>query len=813
METSDPRHETPARRAAIPHWAAAGGTEEHRPDRPGPCFRVLGLLEVRGLGPILLTARRQQVVLAVLLLNANRVVSLPSLVHALWGSTPPATARAQIQSCVSVLRRSFCAAGLGERIMTRGAGYIIDVAPAELDLRVFEDLVVRGRSALAAREPARARAAFRQALALWRGDPLDGIDSATVHANRVRILERRVEVLEDCIDAELQLGLHCEVVGEIADLAAEHPLRERLVGQLMTALHRGGRRAEALDMYRQVRRRFVEELGLEPSPFVRRLHQDILTDGADPGRAESAARQAGIAGAVPRMLPARTPCFTGRAELLGGLRRRLVEDRGPGAALVAVIAGRAGVGKSAAAIEAAHLLAGDFPDGQLYARMTDGVGRAENTADVLERFLRVLGFGTAEIPADLDSRAALYRSAIAGRRTLAVVEDAVDEAQVRPLVPGTPSSRLIVTTRARTADLPGSVSFELDVLDAQGGLDLLAAVLGRSRVAAEPEEAGELIELCGGLQLALAIVAGRLHARPYWTFAHVVGMLRAETTRLDQLSHKEASVRASMQRGYRDLPPVARRLYARLALLSPGSYGAWLSAPLLDLDPASASDALELLVDARLVDVVGGAGAETRYRLHELARIHARERLLADEPTGEQAAALHRVLGAWLCLADEALQRQGGGWLGQPGTAPRWPVAPTVSSGLLADPSAWYERERPAILAAVRQAAEANAAAYCRDLALCAAELSEGWHRFADWQDCAEHALLAARRAGDRTWEAVMQYVLGEAHRREKQHAEAAARTDLALDVIRRLGDPDTAWYERPPRSLAVVEPAVRAAG
>jgi DNA-binding SARP family transcriptional activator len=805
VETLVPRHETPARQAETPPWTAAGVGDEPRPDRPAPAFRLLGLLEVRGLGPVLLTARRQQVVLAVLLLNANRMVSLQRLAHAVWGSTPPATARTQIQNCVSALRRSFSIAGLGERIATRGAGYAMEVAPAELDLRVFEDLAARGRSALAAREPARARAAFREALALWRGDPLTGIDSGTVEANRVRILERRVEVLEDCVDAELQLGLHREVVGEIADLAAEHPLRERLAGQLMTALHRSGRRAEALDMYRKLRRRFIEELGLEPGPSVRRVHQDILTDSGDSGRTESVVREAGVAGTasstlgtVPRMLPARTPCFTGQAELLDALRRRLVDDCGPGAAVVAVIAGRAGAGKSAAAIEAAHLLSGDFPDGQLYARMTDGVGRAQNTADVLEQFLRVLGFGAAEIPADLDSRAALYRSAIAGRRTLAVVDDAVDEAQVRPLVPGTASSRLIVTTRARAADLPGSIAFELDALGVEGGLELLTAVLGRARVAAEPREASELIELCGGLQLALAIVAVKLHARPHWTLAHVVRLLRDDSARLDQLSHREVGVRASMQREYRDLPQVARRLYGRLALLAPGGYGSWVSAPLLDLDPAAASDALETLVDARLVDVSGGAGAEARYRFHELARVHAREQLLADEPAAERAAALQRVFGAWLCLADEALLRRGGGWLGHPGKAARWRVAEAVRSEVLADPSAWFERERSALLAAVHQTAEANAVAYCRDLALSVAELAEGWHRFEDWRESGEQALQAARRTGDRTWEAVMQYVLGEAHRRDKRYAEAAACADLALGMFR--GSDAAARYGRAPR-------------
>ncbi|EOD68402.1 AfsR/SARP family transcriptional regulator, partial [Amycolatopsis vancoresmycina] len=244
----------------------------------GPGFRVLGLLQVHGREPVVVTARRQQVVLALLLLNGNRVVPLEVLLDALWGAAPPATARAQVQTCVSALRRALATAGLGERISARGSGYCLDLAPGELDLHAFEALVARGR---AARRPEDARAAFREALALWRGDPLTGIDSGVVRAHQVRIAERRVEVLEDCLDAELELGLHREVVGEISVLTEEHPLRERFVLQLMTALHRCGRRVEALAAYRAVRRRFVDELGLEPGAALRELHQDILAGSSE----------------------------------------------------------------------------------------------------------------------------------------------------------------------------------------------------------------------------------------------------------------------------------------------------------------------------------------------------------------------------------------------------------------------------------------------------------------------------------------------------------------------------------------------------
>lgn len=729
-----------------------------------PSFRMLGLLQVRSAR---VTARRQQVVLAMLLLNANRVVPLESLLDALWGGTPPATARAQIQTSISALRRLFVTAGVGERIRVRGLGYTIELAPAELDLHVFEDLVSRGRAELAAAKPDAAREAFRSALALWRGEPLTGVDSGTVRANQVRIAERRVEAFEDCFDAELQLGLHNEIVGEISTMVEEFPLRERFVGQLMTALHRCGRRVEALAAYRAVRQTFVDELGLEPGDELRRLHQDILN-----GHAEPPSKPTASTGSVPRMLPARVPYFTGNGAVLMALRAQLTDDQGP---LVAVITGRGGVGKSTVAVEAAHSLAKQFPDGQLYARMT------ENLADVLERFLLALGF--TAIPADVEGRAALYRSAIADRRVLTIVEDVDDLAQIRSLVPCAESSRLIMTTRARIAQLPGSSVFELDVLRGQDGIELLSAMVGRDRVWAEMAEAGQVVDLCGGLQLALSRAASMLAARPHWTFAHLVARLR------DDL---DPQVRASFQRGFPALSEASRKLFARLGSLETASFASWVAAPLLDLDTVTAADALEGLVDARLVDVTG-SGVGTRYRLHKLARIHARELLAVQDNDGY----LSRLFGAWLALADEARLRQG---FGTRGDASRWPV----ETAALADPTGWYGQERAALLDTVRHAASVDAVEHCWNLAVAIADLAGAQRMFGDWRDSNECALRAALRIGDRLGEAAMQYLLGELDLREHRYAEASARIGLALGMFDRLGE--IGWQELAERSLAVVD-------
>jgi DNA-binding SARP family transcriptional activator len=726
-----------------------------------PSFRLLGLLQVNAAR---VTARRQQVVLAMLLLNANRVVPLESLLDALWGSTPPATARAQIQTSISALRRLTVSAGLGDRIRVRGLGYTIELAPAELDLHVFEDLVGRGRAELAASRPDAARAAFRGALALWRGEPLTGVDSAMVRANQVRIAERRVEAFEDCFDAELQLGRHHEIVGEISTMVEEFPLRERFVGQLMTALHRCGRRVEALAAYRTVRQTFVDELGLEPGEELRRLHQDILN-----GQAASNPATASVS--VPRMLPARLPYFTGAEDLLDG-----VADALP----VTVITGRAGVGKSAVAIEAAHRLAADFPDGQLYARLT------EDVADVLERFLQALGF--TAIPADVEGRAALYRSTIADRRVLTIVEDAADIGQIRCLLPSTPASRLIMTTRTRTGAMPGSTVFELDVLSRRDGIELLSVMVGRDRVWAEFAEAGELVELCGGLQLAVTRAAAMLTARPHWTFADLVA--RMQVDRLDP------QVRDSLERGFAALPPASRTLFARLGSLPTTCFASWVAAPLLDLDAVVAADALEGLVDARLVDVTG-AGPTARYRLHPLARIYARELLAGQDNDGYQT----RLLGAWLGLADEARLRLG---FGARGEASRWLLPTSVVNAVLADPLGWYARERAGLLATVQHAASVDAVEHCWNLAAAIADLAGAQRMFGDWRDSNDCALRAALRTGDRLGEAAMQYLLGELDLREHRYAEASARISLALGMFDRLGE--IGWQELAERSLAVVD-------
>jgi DNA-binding SARP family transcriptional activator len=782
------------------------GTTEPRETRAAQdapaVFRVLGPMEIRGGERVAVTARRQAIVLAVLL-AADRAVSVDALTDAVWGARPPQTARAQVQTAVSALRRVLDQAGLGGRIVQTGPGYRIESRPGELDLHVFDELAARGRGALRGQDPHAARDAFRRALALWRGEPFAGLDSDVLRARARHLAERRVEVVEECLDAELRLGLHHEALGEITALAAEYPLRERPAAQLMTALYRCGRRAESLAVYQAVRRTFVDELGLEPGPALRRLEHAILNGSADLEADAGTAHPSPATARVPRMLPAPVPDFTGCEEVLGAVRRHLTGGQDPHAPRIAVVAGGPGTGKSTVAVHAAHALAASFPDGQLYARATDGEADAR---DVLATLLAALGHTGAAVPDSAQGRAALYRSALVQRRVLVVVDDLTHESQLRALSPGTADSALLVTARTRLDVAPGTVVHEVRVPDTRGGLALLAGMLGRDRIAAEPSEALELVEQCGALPLALRAASARLRLRPQWTLADLTGRLRDERRRLDELAGPEFDPRAACDAACARLDAAGNRLLRRLGLLQQEDFPAWVASPLLDLDPRAAADVLETLVDARLVEARRGPATGTRYRLPELVRVRARERLAAEEPETERSAALRRLLGAWLAVAASAVALFDGEPVDLPGTAPRWPAGtgPVARPG--PDPLAWYEQERGGLLAAVRLAAAADEALSCWSLALVTAPLAQAQCRFDDWRESHALALAAARRGGDRLGEAVLLSSLGALDRCERRFDRAAARLEVALDALDRLGE--RRWAQLTRGSLRALERA-----
>ncbi|MFC7615787.1 BTAD domain-containing putative transcriptional regulator [Actinokineospora soli] len=570
-------------------------------------FRILGTVEVEGPhGRVPIPPGRQQVVLASLLLEANQVVSTEYLVDTLWDDRPPGTARTQVQICVSRLRKSLSDAGVDAPITTRPPGYLMRVDLDLVDVHLFTRQVVRARELARADQAAEAAALLRSAVGLWRGPCLSGLANRGLRTRALRLDEERLAAVEACLDLELGLGRHSQLVGEISTLVRDHPLRERLRAQLMLALYRSGRQAEALDAYREGRDLLIDELGLEPGEELRALEAAILA--GEPTLVPE--RPAAVAEApapsprpqVPRQLPADTADFVGDDTLLREAESVLV---GGGRAVgVVVIVGRPGVGKSTLAAHIGHRLADEhFPDGQLYCDLRGTRAEPSAALEVLGRFLLALGIPGPVIPATLDERVEMYRTLLASKRVLVVLDDAVTESQVVPLLPGSSSCAVLVTTRTRLTGVPGARQIELDVLDPEQSLDLLGRVVGDRRVAAEPEAAAALVRTVGGLPLALRIIAARLAARPHWTLASMVHRLASERHRLDELAHGEMTIRASLSLTHDGLDKVTRRLFALLSLAEGPTLPGWLAGAAIDDDRPFPSDLLEPLVDVQMLDV------------------------------------------------------------------------------------------------------------------------------------------------------------------------------------------------------------------
>ena len=463
-------------------------------------FGLLGPLVVRAGGSrVVVSAGKQRVLLAALLLRANQVVGAGELAEAVWEGRPPETARVTLQNYVKRLRQALGPAGY-ERIVTRPAGYLIEVGPGELDVARFAELRAAAGAAGRARAWDVVSARLGEALGLWRGRPLADVPSRVLAAGAVpRLAEMRLEALEARVEADLHLGRHREVVAEVRALAVAEPLRERLAELLMLALYRSGQQASALTAYRQVRRHLVEQVGIEPGPGLRDLNQRILrsdrtllldppaANGGVPPSPAAAARQsmarAADAGFTPNLLPAAVPDFTGRARELGQLRALSGLLRQPGGpVLITAIGGTAGVGKTALAVHWARAAAAEFPGGQLYVNLR-GFGPADPLppAEALRAFLDALGVAAARIPATLDGRQALYRSLLQGRRMLIVLDNARDPAQVRPLLPATPTAMVLITSRSELASLvvtEGATVISLDVLTVAEAREMLTERLG-----------------------------------------------------------------------------------------------------------------------------------------------------------------------------------------------------------------------------------------------------------------------------------------------------------------------------------------------
>ncbi len=545
-------------------------------------FGLLGPLRVwRGETAVDLGPLQQRVVLAVLALQAGRPVSRQHMIDAVWGETPPRNAVNLVQRHVSGLRRVLEPDRLGHVpsgvLAWTDAGYLLTLPPGALDLDIYEREVGRARAARTAGHLGEAAEALRAALRLWRGPVCDGLYSPFLDAQRDRLAESRISVLEERIELELAIDDHADPIAELRDLVAEHPLRERLRGLLMLALYRAGRQADALAAFRDARRHLREELGVEPGAPLQRLHQQILA--ADPKLSATAAAEVTTgAGAttgpqrpLPAQLPHRIPDFTGRDAELDRLDVLLAHDRGDTGTtvVIAAIAGTAGVGKTALAVHWAHRVRDRFPDGQLYVNLRgfDPTGAAMKPAEAIRWFLDAFGVIPQQIPASLEAQTALYRSLLSGRRVLVLLDNAADEDQVRPLLPGSPGCLVIVTSRN---ELPGLIVTEgaypvvVDLLSTQEARQLLSRRIGESPVLAETQAVDNIIALCARLPLALMLVAARAATHPGFRLAALAAELRGAGGSLDAFDGEDQStnVRAVFSWSYQRLSVPGRSLFS-----------------------------------------------------------------------------------------------------------------------------------------------------------------------------------------------------------------------------------------------------------
>ncbi|MBB6118433.1 AfsR/SARP family transcriptional regulator [Nocardiopsis algeriensis] len=743
--------------------------------------------------------------LASLLLELGRVVSTDHLVDVIWAQDPPETARTQVQICVSRLRRLL--SPLGTTIDTRPPGYLLRADPGSVDVHLFRVAVRDAEILLKEGREEDASACLREAVEYWRGPALSGLDGEILRNKAVLLDEDRVAAVEAYMDIDLRLGRHARLLGELAELVDRYPLRERLRAQLMLALYRSGRQADALQVYRSGRELYVDELGLEPGGELRSLEAAIL--GSDPAldlpvrytpepgpgtgtpdaRAGTGApRTPDTTSAAPFQLPTAAADFVGRPEAVSAATEILLGD--PEKVGIAVLLGRPGVGKSATAVHIAHRLAEEhFPDGQLYCDLRGSHESPLNAANVLGRFLRALGVPGQAVPDDLDERAAMYRGIVASRRLLVVLDDAAAEAQVAPLVPGSGACGVLVTSRAQLTGLPGARRVELGILDEPVALALLEQVVGPDRVRREPEAARALVRTVGRLPLALRIVAARLAARPHWSLAAMVTRLADERNRLDELAHGDMTVRASLSLTYDGLGAEAARTFGLLGAAEGPTIPAWAAGALLDDLRPFPSDLAEPLVDAHMLDVTGiDAAGEPVYRFHDLVRGYSREKGRAQGLPGPEET--RRLIGGWLFLLEEANRRiLGTNLLRVRGQGERWRPPAAYTDRLLSDPHQWIDRELPNLLAAITQAARLGFDEQCWELASQFCVYAERRGYFDEFGEVLQVVSEAVRAAGNRRGVAAMDFAACLLMSNDRRTEEADEALSASFAGFTELGD------------------------
>jgi DNA-binding SARP family transcriptional activator/Tfp pilus assembly protein PilF len=757
-------------------------------------FGVLGpLVMVDATGvEIPVVAGRTRVLLAALVVRANQVVAADELAEIVWDGAPPLAASRTVRRYMTRVRRTV-GTEAAERIVTRSPGYACLATEDEVDLLRFEALCDQGGAAVGARAWSRATDLLTDALALWRGAPLQDVTSRVLRDSCVPRLEQlRLQALEWRIQADLHLGRHEHVIPELLALVDEHPLREHAHEQLMLALYRGGRQAEALAAYQNVRRILIAELGVEPAAPLRELHQRILAgDPVATGLRLEPHEGTADGWQTPRQLPTDNAHFTGRTDALRALTAlatRAADARN--AVVISAIGGTAGIGKTALAVRWSQENTDRFPDGQLYVNLRgfDPAGTPVEAGAAILGFLEALGVPSERMPTTQDARAALYRSRLAGRRLLIVLDNARDAEQVRPLLPGSPGCLVLITSRSQLTGLvalDGAHPLSLDLLSTAEAGDLLARRLGDDRASAEPEAVNELIELCARLPLALNIAAARAIARPGLPLAALARQLRDSSHRLAALDTGDAmgSVRTVFSWSLRDLDIDAARAF-RLMGLTPGTdLDRYAAAALAGLPVDRMDNVVELLTRTHLVHTC----EQGRRGMHDLLRTYARDLVFTLDGEDERRAALTRLFDHYLYTAATAMDTL---FPFERHLRPQLPQ-PTTTVAPVTDPAAaraWLDAERAGLAAVATMAADQDWPEHATRLSTTLSRYLMGGV-YAEAITIHTSARHAAHRSGDSRAEATALNSIVTIDLRQGRYPQAVDFSRHALDLFRRIGD------------------------
>jgi DNA-binding SARP family transcriptional activator/tetratricopeptide (TPR) repeat protein len=748
---------------------------ERRPPEPvvgsGPVrICVLGPLTVsRSTGPLPLGTGRRRAVLARLALTPNRAVGVAELVRLLWAHDPPRSAANVLQTHISRLRRALEPAadgGAPAMLVLAPGGYSLRVDESQLDLQEYQSRLAQWRR-ISTVDPQRAFDILGEALDLWQGF------SAAEDVAELQGDALGTALVDEMIDATVRLARHGEALRRLPEvlprlrrLAARHVWHEALHAQLVVALAASGQQVAALEAYDGIRTRLADDLGIDPGPDLVKARQAVLD------RRWEAKQRADLRESrrrTPWQAPA-PPDFAGRAGHLSQLEQCLRSSdrysgsrRGP----VCVISGMPGVGKTSLALRVAQSMRSEYPDGQLYINLRGADHKKLSAANALSRLLRGLGVTDSGIPDDVQEACSLYRTMLADRRVLVILDNARNAAQIRPLLPGAGSSAVLITSRNQCADLPGAMRLRLPLLTADEAVDLLVKRIGTTRVTAEPATARELVEACGRLPVALAVVAGRLAARPDRTLRDCLDQLADARSRLDELGADDAAVLAGFDLGYRELGPASAEIFRMAALIPGESFPAAAAAALVSADDQLVQRALDDLVEDNMLEAVGPG---RRYRYHDLLRLYATQRTAETAGAVERLRAVNRMSDWYLARTAAAVR------LIYPGMV-RLPTAFDDHHVRFDDVDAamaWLDDEVGTLVELINAAAVNDRPALAWQLAdqlrgyffICRDALT--------WSATGNIGLAAAETAGDQQALAAMHQTLGQAHWSVGRHGQAA---------------------------------------